>query len=143
MGKLVARRRNKMVAETARQMLGFSSHSDFTVDDRHRWRSGVELATDAVRDPQHRHDRAFSKRQSRMQGAKTGCNPFALRYEKAQALACRYTTRQNQFDPAFGGIDSQSDPPRPCADPNRQRSAQIERCHLSADIIKGQVSLPL
>src|SRR5215469_11992345 len=78
MGKLAARRRNKMVAETARQMLGFSSHSDFTVDDRHRWRSGVELATDAVRDPEHRHDRAFSKRQSRMQGAKTGCNPFAL-----------------------------------------------------------------
>jgi len=62
MGKLPARRRNKMVAETARQMLGFSSHSDFAVDDRHRRRSGVELATDAVRDPEHWHDRAFNKR---------------------------------------------------------------------------------
>src|SRR5215472_18480554 len=143
MGKLPARRRNKMVAETARQMLGFSSHSDFAVDDRHRRRSGVELATDAVRDPEHRHDRAFSKRQWRMQSAKTGRDPFALGCEKAQALARRYATRQDQFNPAFGGIDSQSDPPGPQTDPYRQWGTQIQRGHLSADIIKDQVSHPL
>ena len=62
MGKLPARRRQKMITETARQMLGFSSHTDLAVDDRHWRRSGVELATDAVRDPEHWHDRAFNKR---------------------------------------------------------------------------------
>jgi len=140
MGKLPARRRDKMVAEAARQMLGFSSHSDFAVDDRHRRRSDVELAADAARDPEHWDDRSFSKRQWRMQSAKAGRDPFALGCEKPQALARRYAAWQDQFDPAFGGIDSQCDPPRPRADPNRQRSAQIERRHLWSDILENQCS---
>src|SRR6516162_1208033 len=75
-----------------------------------------------------------------MQSAKTGRDPFALSYEKAQALARRYATRQDQFDPAFGGIDSQSDPPRPRADPYRHWSTQIQRRHLASDILENQCS---
>jgi hypothetical protein len=67
-------------------------------------------------------------------------DPFALGCEKAQALARRYAAWQDQFDPVFGGIDSQPDPVRPRADPNRQRSAQIERRHLSSDILENQCS---
>jgi hypothetical protein len=127
-----------MVANATRQMLGLAPYSDFISGDRHRRCPGVELATDAVRDPEYRYDCAFSKRHGLAQSAKAGRDPFAFGRQKAQALARRHATRQDQLHPAFGGIDPQCDPPRPRADPNRNWSSQIERRHLAPDIVKSQ-----
>jgi len=73
--------------------------------------------------PEHRHDGTFYKRHLLRQGFEASLDPSALRREKAQTGAWRYAARQNELDRAFGRIDPESDPPRPRADPDRDRSA--------------------
>jgi hypothetical protein len=142
MGELPVRHCNEMVAETTRQMLNLPSHSDFAGDERNRRRPDIKLATDAVRNPEYRYDCAFSKGHRLVQSAEAGCDPFALGCEKAQALPRRDATRQDQFNPALGGIDAQRHPPRPRADPNRQRGTEIERRHVTLEILESQCRIP-
>ena len=106
-------------------MLGLPPDSDLAVDDRNRRRFVIKFATDTVWDAQYRHDRAFSERHRRMQSFEAGRDPTALGRQKPQALARRHVVREDQLNPAFGGIDPQPDPPRPRANPDRQWGTQI------------------
>ena len=89
---------DQVVANPARQMHRLAAHPDFAVDDRDRRRARIDHSPDAMRHAQHRHDRAFGKRHRPRQGIEAGGDPSALRGEKAQALVCRDTAGQDQFE---------------------------------------------
>ena len=132
----------EMIADPARQMRRIAAHPNFAVTDRHRRRGRVGLAADAMRDPEHRHDRAFGERHSVRQRLETARDPGSLARQKAQPLACRHARGQHQFDPALGRIDAQPDPPRPRTDSDRQRAAEFESRDLLSDLFESTTPHP-
>ena len=126
--------RRKMVLDPARNMPRIAAHADFAVPNHYRGRRAVERSTNPVRHVHHRHDRPFDERHRAGQGPEAGGDPSPFVFEKTQTKFGRHIARQHQFDPAFGGVDPQSDASRPRADPDRHRGAKVERRRLPADL---------
>ena len=119
--ELGPRRCNEMIADPARQVRGIAAHADFAVDDPDRGCGRIEFAADPMGHPEQRHDRTFDKRHRLRQGFEPRGDPSTLRRQKAQPRPRRNAGRQDQFDLAFGRVDPQPHPPRPRADPDRDR----------------------
>ena len=132
--QLVMGEGSEMVAHPARDVRRIAAHADLAIGDGHWRRRRIEPAANAMRGPQHRHHRPFDKRHRARQRLEPGGDPMALVPEKAQAQFGRHAARQHQLDPAPGRVDAQPDPPRPRADPDRERRAEVERHRLPADL---------
>ena len=131
--QLIVSQHGKMVAHAARQMRGIAAHPNLAIRNRHRRRRDLERVANPMQNPQHRDDSALGKRNRPRQCCKPALDPTALVAQKPQPDLGWHAVRQHQFDPARSGIDTQPDPTRPRADPDRQRGAEIECERLPAD----------
>ena len=118
-------------------MSGVASDPDLAIDARGRRRLRVTLPPDAVRRPEHRHDRAFNKRHGARQRREPGRNPDSLRPQKTQSAFGGDASRQHQLDRTVGRIDPEQQAARPRIDPNQQGRAEVERDGPPADILDG------
>src|SRR6516165_8857576 len=99
-------------------MSWLAARPDLAVDDPHRRRRRVELATNAMWHPEQRHDSTFDEWHRLRQRLEPRGNPCPLCCQKSQARALRHPARQNELDLALDRVDPQSYPPRPLADPD-------------------------